>query len=108
MNWYELFSVASTAGMQPKEVLDCTWWEISAVIEGYQNHLIDLRCIGVEQGYYSAYYANKKRPKPVYKIVNELLRSKVRKSSKKSASAPNIAAYKALEQTFKEVKLNAK
>lgn len=92
--------------MQPSAVLDLTFWQVQAAILGYQNHLIDLRCVAVEQGYYAAYYANAKRATPVQKIIERILKGKQNSehnSNHKSAPNPNIAAFQALEQIFKEV-----
>lgn len=93
-----MFEAGARAGLQPQIILDLTLWEFNATLSGYESHLLDLRAIAVEQGYYAAYYSNVKHSKSVDKIIKSMMR-------KKSDKTPdiNVAAFKVLEQNFKEM-----
>jgi ABC-type Na+ efflux pump permease subunit len=85
--------------LKPREVLKLHFWEVNAVLTGYQKRLTDLRCIAVENGYYAAYYTNNKNAKSVGTVVKELQKTE---EVKKRSNAPNVDAFLAMEQTFKD------
>lgn len=85
--------------------MDLTLWEYNAVLVGYQNHILDLKVIAVEQGYYAALYSNSKRAKPATAIATL---QKERQSSRtirglKKENTLNVEAIQCLEAAFKEV-----
>ena len=81
-----------------------TLWQYNACLEGYYDHIVDLRTVAVEQGYYSAYYSNTKRPKPVNTVIENMRKqSKKQSTDKQKAGDPNIEAFQCLDETFKGV-----
>lgn len=42
-----------------------------AYIEGYQEHLFDMECMAVQQGYWAGYFQSKK-PKPANAILKKM------------------------------------
>lgn len=70
-----MFAVGSQCGLLPDQVLDLNLPQMRAVIQGYQDHLFDLKCLTVYAGYWAGYYSSAKRPKPVGTILQELLNS---------------------------------
>ena len=65
--------------------------QLRAVIQGYEDHLFDLKCLTAYAGYWAGYYSNTKRPKPLSTILKELvdnhLKSKKKKSNHNSTKA---------------------
>ena len=74
-------------GLLPSQVLDMNLPMFQACVEGYQDHLFDLKCIAITQGFWAGYYGNSKRPKPLSSILTSLERehqkSKKRRGTKK-------------------------
>lgn len=62
--------------------------QLQAYIAGYQDHLFDLKCLAVIEGYWAGYYSSAKKPKPVVTVLNELLQG--HKKSKKRLSATTV------------------
>lgn len=64
----------------------------NAFIEGYQDHLFDLKCIAIYQGFWAGYYGNSKKPKPLTTVLNTLnkehLSAKKRRRKGSSVSKP--------------------
>lgn len=58
---------------------------LRAVIAGYQEHLFDLQCLAVHQGYWAGYYSNSKKPKSLNSILKKLF-TEHRKSKIKVAT----------------------
>ena len=57
----------------PDQVLDMSFPMFQAVIDGYQEHLFDLKCLTVYIGYWTGHYNNAKKPKPLSKVLHQLL-----------------------------------
>lgn len=59
---------------------------LQAYIEGYQEHLFDLQCLAVHQGYWAGYYQSKK-PRPANVVLEKMIQehSKAKKSKNKSS-----------------------
>lgn len=56
---------------------------LNAYIEGYQDHLFDLKCIAVYQGFWTGYYSNAKKPKPLTSVLSSLYREHIKHKKKK-------------------------
>ena len=95
--------------MTPDQVLDMNLDTLKAVIEGYQEHLFDERCLCVYQGYWTGYYSNAKHPKPLSSMLSALMRehaaSKRRKKGKlsKPSMEVDVETFLAREQRMKEL-----
>lgn len=67
---------------------------LQAYIEGYQDHLFDLKCIAVFQGFWSGYYSNSKKPKSLTSILNTLnkehLNAKKKQQGASTISKPSV------------------
>lgn len=79
-----------------------------AVVDGYQEHLFDLKCISVYQGFWAGYYGNAKRPKPLGTVLNSLLKEHKKLKQKQSRNKPNkprpevdVEAFLERERKFK-------
>lgn len=77
-----------------------------AYIEGYEDHLFDLKCIAVYTGYWAGYYGNSKRPKPLSKVL-ELLFGEHRKSKQKNQKPKERPGVDVEEFLRKEERLRA-
>lgn len=81
---------------------------LRAVIEGYQEHLFDLKCLSVYQGFWAGYFGNSKKPKSLnsilMKLVKEHQQQKKRQHSKKSVSKPavDVDKFLARERRFNQ------
>lgn len=77
-----------------------------AVIEGYQEHLFDLKCLSVYQGYWAGYYSNSRHPKPLSSVLSSLAREhkkakKQNTNSKAKKPRPDVDVAKFLEREQK-------
>ena len=96
----------------PDQVLDMILPTFRACIEGYQDHLFDLKCIAVYQGFWAGYYGNSKRPKPLTTVLNTLnkehLKAKKKQQSSSSVSKPSaevdVDKFLAMERKRLKVK----
>ena len=63
-----------------------------SVVEGYQEHLFDLKCLAVYQGYWTGYYSNSKHPKNLSSVLSSLMREhyKAKKKAKGHISKPAV------------------
>lgn len=85
---------------------------LRSYIEGYQDHLFDLKCIAIYQGFWAGYYSNSKRPKPLTTILNTLnrehLNAKKKRSKSSSVAKPSaevdVDSFLALERKRLKVK----
>lgn len=59
--------------------------QLKAVLQGYQDHLFDLKCLMVYAGYWAGYYSSAKKAKPIGTILQELLNSHKRSRKGKEA-----------------------
>lgn len=61
-----------------------------AVVEGYQDHLFDLKCLNVLAGYWAGYYSgnSRRKPKPVNQVLEEL--SAVHQRAKVNAGSTTV------------------
>lgn len=65
-------------------MLDMNLDMFKAYVEGYQEHLFDMQCLAVHQGYWAGYFQSKKPKKP-----NQLLEQMIRDHTKeKNANVP--------------------
>ena len=73
--------------------------QFKAVMQGYEDHLFDLKCLTVYAGYWAGYYSNAKRPKPINVILQELFRSHKKVQKKSTASVrPDVDVEAFLRQ----------
>lgn len=73
---------------------------LQACIEGYQEHLFDMQCIAVHQGYWAGYFQSKK-PKSANYILERLNREhkkERRKASGKKLTKPEVDVEKFLQR----------
>lgn len=77
---------------------------VQAVISGYSDRILDQQILAVQSGYWSAYYMGSKHPKPVFTIVEDMVKRHNQKDVK-TTSAPrpdvDVDAYLAMEAQFK-------
>lgn len=63
-------------------------------VEGYQDHLFDLKCLAAIAGYWAGYYGNTKRPKPLGTVLKELMKghmqSKKQRRHNTNVSKPEV------------------
>lgn len=84
---------------------------LMSYVEGYQEHLFDLRCVAVYQGFWAGYYSRSKKPKTLSSVLTSLLteHSKATKGKKsklkKSAADVDVEAFLSQERAFR-AKLN--
>lgn len=62
---------------------------VQAYIEGYQEHLFDLQCLAVHQGYWAGYYQSKK-PKSANYILDKMSKDHTKAKRKKNPNAKSI------------------
>lgn len=86
-----------------------------AVVEGYQDHLFDLKCISVSQGFWAGYYGNSKRPKPLKTILNTMLQEHQKLKKRRSRNQPSgpkpevdVEAFLERERKFKAAQAKLK
>ena len=106
--WRDLFTVGAQCGLKPNEVLDMSLTTFCAVIDGYQEHLFDLKCISVYQGFWAGYYGNTKRPKPLSTVLSSLLKEHVKAKQARRGNKPekprpdvDVTAFLERERAFK-------
>lgn len=76
-----------------------------AVVAGYGDALLDQQILAVQSGYWSAYYTGVKHPKPVSKVVEELINKhqKVKRDAGKVLTPKpdvDVAAFLEMEAAF--------
>lgn len=78
--------------MQPNQVLDLDIPTLQACIEGYQDHLFDLKCLAIMQGYWAGYYGNSKKPKPLSQVLSAINREhqNAKKSKHQHTQKPGL------------------
>lgn len=76
---------------------------VQAVVRGYGDRILDQQIIAVQTGYWSAYYAGAKHPKPVHKIAEDMMRKHTQQDAK-TTSAPkptvDVEAFLEMEAQF--------
>ena len=75
-----------------------------AYVKGYSDRMLDNQIIALQSGYWSAYYAGAKHPKPVHKIAEDMVkRHKAQDARKISTPKPdvNVDAFLEMEAQFK-------
>ena len=89
-----MFVVGAQCSLTPHQVLDMSLPMFKAYVEGYQDHLFDLKCLAVYQGFWAGYYGNAKKPKPVASVLDALSREYQRLKQKQNKDAkvdkPNV------------------
>ena len=86
-------------GLLPEQVLSMSLEHFKAVMQGYAEHLFDLKCLTVYAGYWAGYYSNSKRAKPVATILEELNQAhRKRKHKRKTGTVPDVDVEAFLEQ----------
>lgn len=68
-------------------VLDMNLDTFRACAEGYQDHLFDLKCVAVFQGFWAGYYGNAKKPKSLSTVLSTLNREHLNAKKKQGGSA---------------------
>lgn len=73
---------------------------LQAYVEGYQDHLFDLKCVAVYQGFWTGYYSNSKKPKSLTAVLSILSKEhlKAKKQRGKSSSISKPAAEVEVEK----------
>lgn len=71
MTWYGLFKQGAQIGLLPDQVLDLDLWQFNAVVDGYQESILDQTVIAVQSGYWSCYW----NMNPDAKTLQEVIRS---------------------------------
>lgn len=90
-------------GLKPEEVLDMSLDVFQAYVKGYGDRLFDQQIVALQSGYWSAYYANAKHPKPMHKIAEDMMKRRKNEDAKKlSAPKPDVdvEAFLAVEAEF--------
>lgn len=85
---------------------------LQAYIDGYQEHLFDMQCLAVHQGYWAGYYQSKK-PKSASTILEKMVRDhnralKREKSKGKSIPKPEVDVDKFLQLETKRAEFLAR
>ncbi len=80
--------MGAQCGLLANQVLDMCLPHLKAVIDGYQDHLFDLKCLAVIAGHWAGYFSSTKKPKSLKVILKDLLDSHIK--SKKKHSNSNI------------------
>lgn len=60
---------------------------LQAFIDGYVEHLFDMQCLAVQQGYWAGYYQSKK-PKAVHLVLEKMDRE--HKKAKRKLTGKNL------------------
>lgn len=72
-------------------------------VAGYSDRLFDLQLLAVHGGFWSGYYSNSKKPKPLGTILKKLLKERNPKSQHSAhADTVDVEAFLAQEKRFKE------
>lgn len=79
-----------------------------AYVEGYEEHLFDLQCLAVHQGFWAGYYQSKK-PKALGRVLkmlqtqHEKAKEKIKNKNKPKGPKPDVDVDEFLrrEQLFK-------
>ena len=74
-----------------------------AYVRGYGDRLTDQQIVALQSGYWSAYYANAKHPKPMHMIAEDIMKRHKQEDAKKlSAPKPDVdvEAFLAMEAKF--------
>lgn len=75
-----------------------------AYVKGYSDRLLDQQILALQSGYWSAYYAGAKHPKPVHRISEDMIkRHRSQDAVKASKPRPDVDvdAYLEMEAQFK-------
>jgi hypothetical protein len=75
-------------------------WQFNACIQGYGDRRNDDTVLAVYSGYWSAYYNNAKRPKPVQDVVQQILSAGDKKEKDGSKPDVDVAGFLAMEAEF--------
>lgn len=77
---------------------------VQAVIKGYGDAILDQQVIALQSGFWSAYYAGTKHPKPVQKVAEDMIqRHKKQDAKPMSVHRPDVdvEAFLEMEAQFK-------
>lgn len=75
-------------------------------VAGYSDRLVDAQSLAVIAGFWSGYYSNARRPKPLKTILEKMQRS-VGRTKSTHASDVDVEEFKRREAAFKK-RLQAK
>lgn len=64
---------------------------VKAYVEGYQDHMFEHKCLTVYTGYWTGYYSNAKRPKPLEQVLKALSKAYDR-AKRDSHSKQNVVS----------------
>lgn len=64
--------------------------QFKAVLQGYEDHLFDLKCLTAYAGYWAGYYSNSKRPKSLSTILSDLVRNHQESKKKKNRATNTV------------------
>lgn len=88
----------------PNDILDMSLDMVQAVIQGYGDRMLDNQIIALQSGYWSAYYAGARHPKPVHKIAEDMVARHQKQDAKKMSTPKpdvDVAAFMEMEAQFK-------
>lgn len=80
----------------------------NAVVKGYADHLFDLQLISVEAGYWSGYFSNSKRPKPLESIMNKMIASRFKSQKQTHAQEVDVEHYLEMERRLNQIRNEVK
>lgn len=81
-----------------------------AVVKGYSDRLLDMQILGVQSGYWAAYYVGSKHPKLPKDVAASMLRAHKKSESQQKTVAVSTPAPAADVDTFlaREARFKAK
>ena len=88
----------------PNDVLDMSLDMVKAVVQGYGDRLLDHQIIALQTGYWSAYYAGAKHPKPVHVIAADMSQRHSKQSRADTTTTKpdvDVDAFLEMEAQFK-------
>lgn len=73
--------------------------EFNALVQGYNDKLIDLQVIAAQIGYWSGYYQSK-RPKSISTISENIMSNKLKSYKSTKKSVPDVESFKAKDLRY--------
>lgn len=84
----------------PEQVLSMSLPTFKAVLEGYQEHLFDLKCLTLYVGYWVGYYNNAKHATSLGEMLKKLFKEhlKLKNKKQKELARPEVDVEGFLQQ----------
>ena len=100
--WLDMFRIGYQIGLKPNDVLDMSMPMFKACVAGYEDRLFDLQLLSVHSGYWSGYYTNSKKPKPLKRVLESMVDKRDQsRSPNRHADTVDVDAFLAMERKFK-------